>query len=164
MDQHIVDFLIELFRHGSHPFVAKLAEERGWSIVFEGGGTLVVLVEHDPERRIETRRQPVPRHLSRDQHIADHILRRLALPRDDLQPVSMRRDRENDEMGVALDGLQLASDAIDLAILQKIANAIVELRKCLQRRPYVVIAPDGVDTYVFDRNSLPLDNRPADSC
>ena len=36
-------------------------------------------------------------------------------------------------MGVALDGLQLASDAIDLAIPQKTANAIVELRKCLQR-------------------------------
>ena len=66
-------------------------------------------------------------------------------------------------MGVALDGLQLASDAIDLAIPQKTANAIVELRKCLQRRLYVVIAPVGVDTYVFDQNGLPLDDRPADS-
>jgi hypothetical protein len=75
----------------------------------------------------------------------------------------MRRDREDDEMGVTLDGLQLASDAIDLAIPQKAANAIVKVRKCLQRHLYVFITPSGVDAYVFDPNGFRSDYRPADN-
>jgi hypothetical protein len=56
-DQSVIDFLIELFRHRSHTFVAMLPKERGRPIVFESRGASLVLIEHDPERGIQACRQ-----------------------------------------------------------------------------------------------------------
>jgi hypothetical protein len=74
INEGIIDFLIELFRHRSHTFVAILTNKREWQIIFESRRNHLVFIEHDPERSMKSRCQHVLCHLRRDGHIADYIL------------------------------------------------------------------------------------------
>jgi hypothetical protein len=126
-DQNVGDLLIEFLRHRSHTFVAILTKECGREVVFESCSASPVFVEDDPERCIKSCCQFVPCHLRRDKHIADHILDGVAPPGKDLQPVSVRGDREDNKTGVTLDFLQFGFDTRDLPIVQKGTNSTSNL-------------------------------------
>ena len=83
----------------------------------------------------------------------------VALPGKDLQPVSVRRDGEDNKTGVTLDFLQFGFDARDLSIVQKGTNSIVEPRKLLQRRSDFAIRLVGIDADMLDLNIVATDLR-----
>lgn len=76
-DQGARERSVEPTRDGGHSLVTKLPECGRWLVVLEDAVPGIVLVKHHPDRSIERRREPMPRHERGGDRIADIVLERV---------------------------------------------------------------------------------------
>src|SRR5271156_4389279 len=89
LPQRSFEFGVELSANRGHLLIAKLPEERGGLVVFKGPTSRRILVQDDPQRRIERCRQFVSCHPRRSQRVTDLVLKCLARPAGNLQDRAM---------------------------------------------------------------------------
>lgn len=77
--QQGLEVAIKLLGHGIDLIIAKLVENGGWSIIFEGDHASDVLAQQHADGRIESRRQLMASHLAGGERISDIVLDRSAL-------------------------------------------------------------------------------------
>src|SRR6202040_2540504 len=96
---------VQFARDCRDPLIPEWTKERGGAVIFEDRVTGLVFIEHHAQRRVERGRQPVLRHLSGGEWIADLILHGVASKAGDAQQSAVIPGTEDRKLRTALQRL-----------------------------------------------------------